>query len=142
MLLDRPGEVVTREAIRQKLWPNDTIVEFDHSINAAIKKLRSALGDSAEEPRFVETVARRGYRLLVLVEREEAKSAGPAVTPDTPTETESVGNLIGKSLTLPHPGRAGRRRDGWCTGQRPQVRSSCVEVLAGGVGTGREAWGV
>ena len=100
MLLERPGEVVTREAIRQKLWPNDTIVEFDHSINAAIKKLRSALGDSAEEPRFVETVARRGYRLLVLVEREEAKSAGPAVTPVTPTETESVeGNLIGKRVS-------------------------------------------
>ncbi len=100
MLLERPGEVVTREAIRQKLWPNDTIVEFDHSINAAIKKLRSALGDSAEEPRFVETVARRGYRLLVLVERDEAKSAEPAVTPETPTETESVeGNLIGKRVS-------------------------------------------
>ncbi len=100
MLLERPGEVVTREAIRQKLWPNDTIVEFDHSINAAIKKLRSALGDSAEEPRFVETVARRGYRLLVLVEREEAKSFDPAVTPVTPTETESVeGNLIGKRVS-------------------------------------------
>jgi len=100
MLLERPGEVVTREAIRQKLWPNDTVVEFDHSINAAIKKLRSALGDSAEEPRFVETVARRGYRLLVLVEREEAKSAEPVVTPVTPTETESVeGNLIGKRVS-------------------------------------------
>ena len=99
MLLERPGEVVTRQAIRQKLWPNDTIVEFDHSINAAIKKLRSALGDSAEEPRFVETVARRGYRLMVLVEREEAKPADP-ISPVTPTETESVeGNLIGKRVS-------------------------------------------
>ena len=60
MLLERPGEVVTREEIKKKLWPNDTIVEFDHSINAAIKKLRLALGDSAEEPKYVETVARRG----------------------------------------------------------------------------------
>jgi len=65
MLLDQPGEVVTREEIRKKLWPNDTIVEFDHSINAAIKKLRLALGDTAESPRYVETVARRGYRLIV-----------------------------------------------------------------------------
>jgi eukaryotic-like serine/threonine-protein kinase len=68
MLLEHPGEVVTREEIRKKLWPNDTIVEFDHSINAAIKKLRLALEDSAEEPRYVETVARRGYRLMVPVE--------------------------------------------------------------------------
>ena len=68
MLLEHPGQVVSREEIRKKLWPHDTIVEFDHSINAAIKKLRLALGDSAEEPRYVETVARRGYRLMVAVE--------------------------------------------------------------------------
>src|SRR5580700_10392145 len=59
MLLDRPGEVLLREEIRLKLWPNNTIVEFDHSINAAVKKLRDALGESADEPRYVETVARR-----------------------------------------------------------------------------------
>jgi len=68
MLLEHPGQVVSREEIRKKLWPHDTIVDFDHSINAAIKKLRLALGDSAEEPRYVETVARRGYRLMVPVE--------------------------------------------------------------------------
>ena len=145
MLLERPGEVVTREAIRQKLWPNDTIVEFDHSINAAIKKLRSALGDSAEEPRYVETVARRGYRLLVLVEREEAKSFEPAVPPVTPTETESVErNLIGKRVSHYRIlGRAGRRRDGGgVPGRRPEVRSSgSAEIFAGRVGTGRESPG-
>src|SRR6516162_4165370 len=75
MLLQHPGEVVTREEIRKKLWPNDTIVEFDHSINAAIKKLRLALGDSAEEPKYVETVARRGYRLMVAVEWVGAQGA-------------------------------------------------------------------
>jgi DNA-binding winged helix-turn-helix (wHTH) protein len=64
MLLERPGEVVLREEIRKKLWPNDTIVEFAPSINAAIQRLREALGDSADKPRYVETVARRGYRLL------------------------------------------------------------------------------
>jgi eukaryotic-like serine/threonine-protein kinase len=68
MLLEHPGEVVTREEIRKKLWPNDTIVEFDHSINAAMKRLRLALGDSADEPKYVETVARRGYRLMVRVD--------------------------------------------------------------------------
>src|SRR5580692_7664764 len=62
MLVERDGELVARDEIQKKLWPNDTVVEFDHSINAAIKKLRQALGDSVEEPRYVETVARRGYR--------------------------------------------------------------------------------
>jgi len=68
MLLERPGEIVTREVIQQKLWPSDTFVEFDHSINAAIQRLRQALGDSAENPCFVETVARRGYRFIAPVE--------------------------------------------------------------------------
>jgi DNA-binding winged helix-turn-helix (wHTH) protein/Tol biopolymer transport system component len=66
-LLERPGEVVTREQLRNRLWPADTFVDFDHSLNAAIRRLRDALGDSAENPRFVETVARRGYRFLAPV---------------------------------------------------------------------------
>src|SRR6266550_2956057 len=77
MLLARPGEVVTREEIRQKLWSNDTTVEFDHSINAAIKRLRDALGDSAERPRFIETLPRRGYRFIASVERATAESLAP-----------------------------------------------------------------
>ncbi|HKU25744.1 MAG TPA: winged helix-turn-helix domain-containing protein, partial [Candidatus Sulfotelmatobacter sp.] len=66
-LLERPGEIVTREELRGRLWPADTFVDFDHSLNAAIRRLRDALGDSAENPRFVETVARRGYRFLAPV---------------------------------------------------------------------------
>src|SRR5881398_3309044 len=62
ILLQRPGEIVTREELQQKIWPSDTFVDFDHGINNAIKRLREALGDSAETPRFVETLARRGYR--------------------------------------------------------------------------------
>src|SRR6516162_6753195 len=62
MLLEHPGEVVSREELRNKLWPGDTLVDFDHGLNKAINKLRGALRDSAERPRFVETVARRGYR--------------------------------------------------------------------------------
>ena len=68
MLLERPGEVVTREELRQKLWPADTFVDFDRSLNTAASKLREALGDSAENPRFVETLPRRGYRFLAPVE--------------------------------------------------------------------------
>jgi Tol biopolymer transport system component/DNA-binding winged helix-turn-helix (wHTH) protein len=68
MLLERPGEVVTREDLRARLWPSDTFVDFDHGLNAAVKRLRDALGDSADNPRFVETLARRGYRFLGPVE--------------------------------------------------------------------------
>jgi Tol biopolymer transport system component/DNA-binding winged helix-turn-helix (wHTH) protein len=63
-LLEHPGEIVTREELRQKLWPADTFVNFDQSLNTAVNKLREALGDSAESPRFIETVPRRGYRFL------------------------------------------------------------------------------
>jgi cholera toxin transcriptional activator len=68
LLLERAGEVVTREDLRQKLWPSDTFVDFDHSLNTAINKVREALGDSASSPRYVETLARRGYRFVAPVE--------------------------------------------------------------------------
>jgi Tol biopolymer transport system component/DNA-binding winged helix-turn-helix (wHTH) protein len=67
LLLEKPGEVITREELRNRLWPADTFVDFDHSLNAAIRRLRDALGDSADNPTFVETVARRGYRFLAPV---------------------------------------------------------------------------
>src|SRR5258708_8615880 len=67
-LLENPGKIVTREELRSKLWPEDTFVEFDHSLNAAIKRLRDALGESADAPVFIETLARRGYRFIRNVE--------------------------------------------------------------------------
>jgi len=67
-LLERPGELVTREELRSRLWPADTFVDFDHSLNAAIKRLRDALGESAEAPIFIETLARRGYRFIAPVD--------------------------------------------------------------------------
>src|SRR6516225_10626550 len=79
ILVKRSGEVVLREEIRKKLWPNDTIVEFDHSINAAINRLRGALGDEAGMPRYIETLPRRGYRFLVPAEWMEPGSAPPMV---------------------------------------------------------------
>src|SRR5437660_9383368 len=66
MLLERPGELVTREEIQQKLWPGDTFVDFDHGLNNAVNRLREALGDSAETPRFIETLPRKGYRFTGL----------------------------------------------------------------------------
>jgi serine/threonine protein kinase/WD40 repeat protein len=81
MLLEHPGEVVLREEIRKALWPNDTVVEFDHSINAAIQRLRDALGDSADNPRYVETLARRGYRFIGTVESAEPELAEPNLDP-------------------------------------------------------------
>ena len=73
-LLERPGEVVTREQLRIKLWPADTFVDFDHGLNAAIKRLRDALGESAERPIFVETLARRGYRFIWPSPRTKGRS--------------------------------------------------------------------
>ena len=99
MLVDHPRDVVTREEIRKKLWPNDTIVEFDHSINAAIKKLRLALGDSAGDSRYVETVARRGYRLLVPVKWIDPPVAPqPDEVPPQPPVLTST-NLIGRRVS-------------------------------------------
>src|SRR5215467_8007660 len=66
-LLAHPGEVVTREQLQRRLWGTDTFVDFDHGLNKAINKIREALSDSAENPRFIETVARRGYRFLAQV---------------------------------------------------------------------------
>ena len=74
MLVENGGDFVSREAIQKKLWPNDTVVEWDHSINAVIKKLRRMLGDSADEPKYIATVSRRGYRLMVPVEWVESGS--------------------------------------------------------------------
>jgi DNA-binding winged helix-turn-helix (wHTH) protein len=62
ILLRHPGEIVTREELRKELWPADTFVDFDHGLNAAIKRLRDALGESAENPIYIETLSRRGYR--------------------------------------------------------------------------------
>jgi TolB-like protein/Tfp pilus assembly protein PilF len=72
ILLERPGEVITREQLRQRLWPPDTFVDFEHSINIAVKRLREALSDSADNPRFVETLPRRGYRFITPVETVRA----------------------------------------------------------------------
>jgi cholera toxin transcriptional activator len=95
MLLSRPGELVTRTEIQERLWADGTFVDFDHGLNAAINKIREALGDSAASPRFVETLARRGYRFIAPVEVIDGSTAAvaqgnnlpmslAAATPDAP----------------------------------------------------------
>ena len=74
IMLERPGDVVTREQLRQRLWPDGTYVDFEHSLNAAVKRLRAALGDDAENPRFVETLPRRGYRFIAVLNRAEVQA--------------------------------------------------------------------
>ena len=89
MLLERPGEPVLREEIRKRLWPNGTLVEFDHGINSAVKKLRNALEDDAEQPRYIETLARRGYRLIASVDGSaDQKPAAPE--PSNRASTQAV----------------------------------------------------
>jgi len=68
MLLERPGQIITRDELRSKLWPGDTFVDFEHGVNSGVARLREALGDSADNPRYIETLPRRGYRLIVSVE--------------------------------------------------------------------------
>ena len=92
MLLERPGEVVTREELRQGLWPGDTFVDFDHGLNNAINRLREALGDSAESPRFLETLPRRGYRFIAAVE---------SIAPPSPQDSKP--QVEDSSTTPPAP---------------------------------------
>ncbi len=97
LLLDRAGDVVTREELRQKLWPADTFVDFDHGLNTAVNKLRELLGDSASSPRFIETLAQRGYRFIAPVQSDPKSNAQsdmqtgvqPALQPSAPIKQET-----------------------------------------------------
>src|SRR6516162_7830738 len=111
-LIERPGQVVTREELRNRLWSADTYVDFDHGLNAAIRRLRDALGDSADNPAFVETVARRGYRFLAPV-------SGIPQNSSIPVDAEST------TVTVAAP--AGHRPYGWIAA----VGSAIVLVLIG-----------
>jgi TolB-like protein/DNA-binding winged helix-turn-helix (wHTH) protein/Flp pilus assembly protein TadD len=108
MLLERSGQLVTREELQKKLWPADTFVDFDHGLNKAVNKVRDALGDSAENPRFVETVARRGYRFLAEVKAaDQAPVRSPEFAPpnlpaaETGDRVEVVGASAKPKRRLP-----------------------------------------
>ncbi len=117
LLLEREGELVSRDELKKLLWPNGTVVEFDHGINNTIKKLRRALNDSAEEPKYLETIPRRGYRLMVPVEwvgaedssaEESSASSDSAASSESPSDSDTetipraklkVGRLTGKVVS-------------------------------------------
>src|SRR5579864_2709927 len=77
LLLSCPGEMVTREELREKLWPENTVVDFDDGLNTAIRKLRQVLGDSPEHPKYIETLPRRGYRFIRSVDEGPTSGSGP-----------------------------------------------------------------
>jgi len=106
VLLERAGEVVTREELQQKLWPSDTFVDFDHSLNTAINKVREALGDSASSPRYVETLARRGYRFIAPVQTEPPSISQPAPVVDQAPEPPRSPVKIHPELEVPIPRRS------------------------------------
>jgi DNA-binding winged helix-turn-helix (wHTH) protein len=102
-LLERPKEVVTREELRQRLWPQDTFVDFDHGLNTAMVKLRDVLGDSASKPKFIETIAKRGYRFLGTAEviSEQPAPAEPKVFAPAEVVQATVSNPNLPSASVP-----------------------------------------
>jgi cholera toxin transcriptional activator len=105
LLLERAGDVVTREDLRQKLWPSNTFVDFDHSLNTAVNKLRETLGDSASSPRYIETVARRGYRFIAPVQTVETAAGPSSQTPSSEAAKASL-NALHPELAVPIPRRS------------------------------------
>jgi len=118
LLLDQPGELLTREEISHELWPDGTFVDYDHGVNSAVNRIREALGDTAGSPRFIETLAKRGYRFVAPVERIPAREEAPAPPPalvstegaapttlpsdSPPSETHLRGGIFASPHELPN----------------------------------------
>ena len=99
-LLEHPGQLVSREELRKRLWSSSTFVDFEHGLNKAMNRLREVLEDSADQPRFIETLPRRGYRFIATVERVENRAAGRAVEPNAQVQSTSApGSLAGKKVS-------------------------------------------
>lgn len=134
LLLSRPGEVVTRDEIRNRLWPADTFVDFEHGLNTSVKKLRQVLCDSVEEPRYIETAPRLGYRFIAAVE-VVAESPAPAALTDFPQPSAPATAAL-PPVTLP-PAAAPR----W---KRAAVGLAVAIVVAGSIwflkASGRLPW--
>src|SRR6266849_8169061 len=142
VLLEKPGEVVTREEMRQRIWPVDTFVDFNGGVNNAVKRLREALGDSAESPRYVETIPRRGYRFIGTVNGNALSTppygslptAKPDAKPRTSRRTLRTGILIGLGLAALFLAVLGSTPNPWWQHLRgrsgvPQIRSIAVLPL-------------
>lgn len=102
MLLDRPGELLSREEISRELWPNGTFVDYEHGVNSAVNRIREALGDTARNPRFIETLARRGYRFVAPVQRV-GETADPV--PNPPVQEPEPTSFLATPAELPRTPR-------------------------------------
>jgi TolB-like protein/DNA-binding winged helix-turn-helix (wHTH) protein/tetratricopeptide (TPR) repeat protein len=136
MLLERPGEIVSREEIQKKLWSEDTFVDFEHSVATTIKRLREALGDSADNPRFVETLPRRGYRFIAPVDSYQPQhrpripsSERRGVETDSPTLAPLLRGREAEEVPVPQPSPSGR---GWFRWAEPGEGSRRIRFLAAG----------
>src|SRR5262249_52570249 len=133
ILLERPGEVVTREDLRKRIWPSDTFVDFDGGVNNAVKRLRDALGDQADNPCFIETLPKRGYRFIGPV-NGIASAAGSQPTPESAQRTLGKGILIPLWSAVLVLGLAIFAPKGWrqylqARNNVPQIRSLAVLPL-------------
>ena len=133
ILLDRPGEVVTREELQQRLWTSDTFVDFDDGLNSAIRKLRDALDDSAENPRFVETLPRRGYRFIASVtpatlDQLPEPGAGDTATADAWLRTKWIAGGLVLVVTIAMLALVYER--GWWERPRPGAAAPHIRSLA------------
>jgi cholera toxin transcriptional activator len=105
VLLERAGDVVTREELQQKLWASDTFVDFDHSLNTAINRVREVLGDSASSPRYVETLARRGYRFIAPIQSESTPAPEARVSEPSTSPVQQTAPALHPELEVPIPHR-------------------------------------
>src|SRR6202521_2012435 len=108
LLLQRPSEVITREELRSELWQSETFVDFDNSLNTSINKLREALGDSADNPRFIETLPRRGHRLIAPLTDIDGTTRGGSRGVSTPARTRSRKIVVTVAVVVLAAGIAGR----------------------------------
>lgn len=136
VLLEKPGEIITREELRNSLWPGDTFVDFDHGLNNAVMRLREVLGDASENPRFVETIPRRGYRFIAPV-------AGSALPEPTTTESEVESGPVPVANASPTVERAGVADTAQAAGIRRRpvtirfaILITAILALAGLLGAG------
>jgi DNA-binding winged helix-turn-helix (wHTH) protein len=116
ILLEHPGDVVAREDLQKRLWPADTFVDFDHSLNTAIKKLRQALSDDKKKPRFIETLPKRGYRFIGTLKEEEEQNEPPAKLPSSapppaplrsrPRSKNALSSYIGRVAKIAADGKS------------------------------------
>jgi Tol biopolymer transport system component/DNA-binding winged helix-turn-helix (wHTH) protein len=138
VLLERPGEVVTREELQTRLWPADTFVDFDVSLNGAVKKLRQALGDESDNPRFVETLYRRGYRFIAPVSIPSSERASPEAR-ETGASAGSFPGSRGDSRAADGDGslQADAVPAAWSRKRWPYVAAGCLAVLLGGLAIAR-----